>query len=282
LQRGIPNLPDPAIAEQFVFLISHERSGSHYLTDMLAATGEIHSFDEVCNFNAINPDTSPASFFRFRRGAQTSDPDIALRPGTESNTRLLDTYLQHLATIPKKKKRMLLDIKYGHVHNFEVGWWPSERRPFLGNYLEKAGIKVVHLTRRDSLAAIISGQLADKTHVWHRKEGDADKEMKRTRVPPMKAVHEALSLEREKENFFTWLATNSCIEVEYEDLTASDGARDAIMTRICAFLGVPAPDKFESRYRKVTPPLREVLDNYEDLVKVTHLFGNGRLRFDPR
>jgi LPS sulfotransferase NodH len=274
-------LPDaPSDPDQFVFLISHERSGSHYLTDMLVSTQEIRSFDEVCNFNAIDPDISPSSYFRFRRDAQLADPDVMLRPSIEANTRLIDAYLRHLQGLMKGKKKIFLDVKYGHVHNFEVGWWPSERRPFLLQYLEKAKIKVVHLTRRDSLAAIVSSHLADKTKVWHRKDGDEDKAMKKSRVAAMRAVHEALALEREKENFFAWLGTNASIDVEYEQLTASDAMRDAVMTQLCKFLAVTVPEKFESAHRKVTPPLREVLENYDDLVKVAHLFGNGRLRFD--
>lgn len=263
-------------AADTIFLISHERSGSHYLADMLVSSAEVHYFDEVCNFNAINPDVSPISFFRFRREAQVSDPDIALRPSPESNTRLIDAYLHHLWGLGKGKKKIFLDIKYGHVHNFEIGWWPSERRPFLLQYLEKSGIKIIHLTRRDSLAAVVSGILADKARVWHRK-GDKPREpAPAARIPAQKAVHEALALEREKENFFAWLATNATINVEYEDLAAS---RQRVMTQVCEFVGVRSPAKFESSYRKVTPPLREVVENYDDIVKLAQSLGNGRLRF---
>jgi LPS sulfotransferase NodH len=235
---------------RFIVLISHERSGSHYLSDMLTANTGVRSFDEICNYNAIDPDTSPASFFRFRREAQVADPDIALRPSPESNTRLMDSYLAQLETMATGPKRLLLDIKYGHVHNFEVGWCPTERRPFLPAYLEERGIPVIHLTRRDSLAAIVSGMIADRRRVWHRK-GEGQEPFAKVRIPAMKAVQEALALDREKENFLSWLAPQRSFDVEYEELTLSEVERNAVMTRLCVFLGLDVPESFTSALRKV-------------------------------
>jgi hypothetical protein len=246
---------------------------------MLASTRALHSFDEVCNFNAIDPDKSPVSYFRFRRDAQADDPAIALRPTNEVNTRLIDAYLTHLAAQAKPEKRLLLDIKYGHVHNFEVGWWPSERRPFLAAYLEDRGIKTIHLTRRDSLAAIVSGQIADKTRVWHKRGEGEDQTFPKVRIAAMRAVHEAVALDREKENFRAWLAPHQCFDVEYEELTASDAERNGVMSRLCGFLGIEAPQQFQSTHKKVTPPLSEAVENYDDLIKVARLFGSGRWRF---
>jgi Stf0 sulphotransferase len=265
-------------ASRFIFLISHERSGSHYLADMLIGNCGVRSFDEVCNYNAIDPDTAPASFFRFRRDAQVKDPDIALRPSVETNKRLMDAYLAHLAALVPGDKKLFIDIKYGHIHNFEVGWWPTERRPFLSMYLEEKGIKAVHLTRRDALAAIVSGQIADKRRVWHKKD-DSTATFPKVRIPAMKAVQEAIALEREKENLLSWLAPHLSFDVEYEELTISDVERDAVMTRLCNFLGLDAPARFPSEHRKVTPPLHEAVENYDDLMRVARLFGNGRWRF---
>jgi hypothetical protein len=207
-----------------------------------------------------------------------ADPDIALRPSAEANTRLMDAYLAHLAALAPGGKKLLLDIKYGHVHNFEVGWWPSERRPFLPSYLEERGIKIIHLTRRDSLAATVSGMIADRRRVWHRRD-DAEAAFAKIRIPAMKAVHEALALEREKENFFSWLAPHLCFEVEYEEITATDAERNAAMARLCRFLGLEAPAEFPTTHRKVTPPLSEAVENYDDLIRVARTFGNSRWRF---
>lgn len=266
--------PGPRI----VFLISHERSGSHYLTDLLTSTGKLRSLDEVCNFNAIDPDKHQASFFRFKREAQASDPDIVLRPGLESMTRLLNGYLEFLSALVSSELKILVDIKYGHVHNFELGWWPTERRPFLFNYLEQNAIPVIHLTRRDSIAATVSNLIAEKTAVWHRREAGESAAAATVRVPVQRAVHEALLLEQEKQNFFGWLTSANVFGVEYEEIAGGEAERIRAMKRLCEFLGLSQPAEFRSGHRKVTPPLEEIVENYDDLIRLARLFGGGKLR----
>lgn len=267
-----------ALAERFVILLSHERSGSHYLADLIVSTGQVRSLDEVCNFNAVDPGKSEASFFRFRRAMQETDPDIILRPSPDSMGRLINAYLEHVAGLVDAKKRILLDIKYGHVHNFEIGWWPSERRPFLLSHLESLGIPIVHLHRRDSLASTISGHIADRLRLWHRKAGDTERSAEKMRLPPLKMAHEALQLEREKENFARWLAGAAYFDVEYEALAEDPAVRDGALLDLCEFLRLAPPKEFASKFIKVTPPLHEALENFEEIVKVVRLFGDGKLR----
>jgi len=68
------------LSQRLVILLSHERSGSHYLAEMLESGSESISLDEVCNFEAVDPDKSNASFFRFRSDWQNANPDLAVRP----------------------------------------------------------------------------------------------------------------------------------------------------------------------------------------------------------
>jgi LPS sulfotransferase NodH len=265
------------VAARLIVLISHERSGSHFLTDMLTSAADVGSVDEVCNFNAVNPQTSKASFLRFRYDRQIESPEFALKPDSETLTKLLDSYFDHLASFVKAD-RIWIDIKYGHVHNFEIGWWPSERRPFLLSYLQSRHIKIVHLTRKDALAAAISAYVGERTGVWHVKTETPEHSVPRIKIPPLKIAHDAIGLEREKDNFFAWLAENSCFHVEYEQLTSSEQMRNATMTDLCAFLGLQAGPDFPSTHRKVTPPLRETVENYDELLRVVGLFGGGHLR----
>jgi LPS sulfotransferase NodH len=265
------------LAKSFVFLISHERSGSHYLSDLLHSTGKVTSLDEVCNFNAVDPEKSRTSFFRFRREAAESDPDIVLRPSVSSMTRLLDGYLDYLSQIARGPTKTILDIKYGHVHNFEVGWWPTERRPFLCWWLSERNIPVVHLNRCDSVAASVSDFVAKKRGVWHRKGNGKDKRIRAINVPASTLAQEAVLLEREKDNFFNWLSECNCLTVEYEQLVGNEVSRRETMIRLCEFLQVPAPAIFMSNYLKVTPPVAEVVRNYEELGRAIQLFGQGRL-----
>ncbi|MGH6878985.1 MAG: Stf0 family sulfotransferase [Rhizomicrobium sp.] len=267
-----------APSQRFAILLSHERSGSHYLANMLTSGSPIASLDEVCNFNAVNPDTGRASFFRFDHEYRIAEPDLLLRPTAEAKTRFTDRYFEHLAGLVNSSKTIWLDIKYGHVHNFEIGWWPSERRPFLLDYLERRDIRVVHLVRADSVAAVASSLIAEQTGVWHRRDGRGNQEVAKVRLPALKVAHDALALEREKENFFAWLSSNRCFALEYEQLAGPEAQRDAVMTDLCAFLGLPRRSRFSSNHRKVTPPLGEIVENFDELVRAVRLFGGGRLR----
>ncbi|HEX4077733.1 MAG TPA: hypothetical protein VHX61_02510 [Rhizomicrobium sp.] len=265
-------------SQRFVILLSHERSGSHYLVDMLTSQSPIASLDEICNFNSVNPDKSRASFFRFQHETGIRDSELMLRPNAETRTRFMDLYLRHLAGLVDGQKKILLDIKYGHVHNFEIGWCPSERRPFLLDYLERRNVPVVHLTRADSIAAVASSMIAEKTGVWHRRNSDAEEVVAKVPLPTLKVAYEALALEREKDNFFGWLPGCRFFNVGYEQLAGPETVRSAIMTRVCSFLGLPDRTEFPSRHSKVTPPLGNVVQNFDEVMRVVRLFGGGRLR----
>jgi hypothetical protein len=208
------------------------------------------------------------------------DRDIALRPSEETNTRLLDAYLQHLSDAAQDTSKLLVDIKYGHVHNFEQGWWPSEWRPFLLMYLEKREIKIIHLTRRDSLAAVVSGHVADNRRVWHKMAGEPAPLLPKARIGAMRAVNEALALEREKEKFFAWLRPNTCFPMTYEELADSDASRHDVMIRLCNFLEIRIPAEFRSVYLRVTPSLPEAVENYDELVQASHELGGRRLKIE--
>lgn len=263
-------------ADRLIVLLSHERSGSHYFADLLVSTGQVRSVDEVCNFNAVDPDKSEASFFRFRRAMQATDPDVALRPTPDAMARLVNAYFAHLAGFGDPAKRILIDIKYGHVHNFEIGWWPSEFRPFLLGYLDKLKVPIVHLRRRDALSAVISGHVADRIRAWHRKDGETAPAFEKMRLPAMRMAHDALLLEQEKQNFVRWLGGAHVFDVEYETI-ADDAVRDRALRELCAFLHIEPPSAFSSKFQKFTPPLRDVLENYDELVKTVRLLGDGKL-----
>lgn len=265
-----------AISDRLVVMLGHERSGTHFVADMLKSPDKLVSVDEVCNFNAIDPYKSKLSFFRFRHEHLAKNNEFSYRPDTANLTAFCDSYFSHLLNFAKADN-VLVDIKYGHVHNFEVGWWPSEHRPFLAGYLERRNVRILHLVRQDSIAATISNFLAEQTGAWHKRSKDPDCRPMRFKAPCQKIVHDALTLEREKDNFFNWLSTNRCSHVLYEDCSNDARRRDA-MNAVCRFLGLDERPEYNSAYRKVTPALEDVVENYGDLQRAIVMFGQGRLR----
>lgn len=261
------------MAKRLIMLVSHERSGSHLLADLLTSTSKVASMDEVCNFDAVDPDISRASFFRFRYHYQQENPNFALRPDADATTEFLDQYFSHLEQL-SPEKRILIDIKYGHMHNFNPGWRPSEQAPFLTKYLESRRIDVVHLSRKDTIAATVSSMVAEKSRNWHRRKEDVDGRPRKMRMPIINLVHAALALEREKERVAGWLARTNCHQIVYEDFGLDDNGRQAAMTELWNFLGMgSAPERFTTSLLKVTPPTHEIVENYSELRRVAVMFG---------
>lgn len=262
---------DDKATKRLVVLLSHERSGSHYLSEMLASGGEIVSFDEVCNFDAVDPEESKTSFFGFRWRWQQGHPDLARRPDADAMGRFLDDWFTHLLGLEPAAK-VLLDIKYGHVHNFEPGWWPSENRPYLLKYLGRKKIPVIHLVRRNAVDAVVSAMVAEEAGVWHRRAGATKAGAAKIRVSAPDVVHRALLLQREKENFLSWLAGVACFDVDYEDIRDRGPVKVDVLTRICKYIGI-RPSRFASTLERMTPPVRDLVENYGELRRIAALFG---------
>ena len=257
--------------ERLIVLVSHERSGSHLLADLLVSTSEVVSLDEVCNFDAVDPDTSRASFFRFRHDYQQRNPNFALRPDAAAAQEFLDRYFAHLAGL-SRAPRILVDVKYGHLHNFNPGWRSPEQAPFLMRYLESRKMSVVHLCRNDAIAAAISSMVAEKSRKWHRKTTEVERRPQKIRIPVTNVVHAALAREREKNRVSRWLVRTNCHQIIYEDLCHDDDQRQAAMTNLCGFLGLEHK-RFTTNLVKVTPPVHELIENYSELRRVATMFG---------
>src|SRR3569832_512456 len=108
-------------------LLCHERSGSHLLGEFLGSLDGVRMFDEVCNARSVQPRSAPESFHRFRYDAIISDPNILLDPTAERHLQFLRAYFAHLAKLASFSN-IAVDIKYGHVINFEGWWWPITPR----------------------------------------------------------------------------------------------------------------------------------------------------------
>lgn len=270
--------PEDEAADRLVVLLSHERSGSHYLAEMLASGGDLVSLDEVCNFNAVAPEKSKTSYFGFRRQWQEAHPDLAMRPDAAAAGCFLDDWLSHILALTPAAK-VLLDIKYGHVHNFEPGWWPSEHRPYLVKYLDRRRVAVIHLVRRNTIEAVVSALAAEKAGVWHRRAGANHTAPAKMRVPVPNVVHRALLLQRERENFVSWLAGARCFDIAYEDIRESGAVKNDVLSRLCDYLGIRA-SRFTSTLERMTPPIRDLVENYGELRRTAAIFGMPRL--DPR
>jgi hypothetical protein len=256
-------------------LLSHERSGSHLLGEYFGTLKNVAMIDEVCNPAAMRPLESPMSFFRFRHDAIQKDAKLLLEPTRERHEAFVMSFLRHLSGL-RAGKNIVVDIKYGHVHNFELYWWPVFERPFLMQFCQRHDIGVVHLYRENVVEATVSAMIADERKVWHSWEAAAPKTADRTfRIPVRTAVRRARQLQRQNEWFGECTGGLRRLTVTYEALSRELGHAGPLDESLQAFAGGTAARVFEPRHRKVTRPLPDAVENYAELKDACGAAGLG-------
>jgi len=255
-------------------LLSHDRSGSHYLGSFVRALNRYRMIDEICNEQAVDPISNPLSFFGFRHRRSSENPDYALRRRPDVINALLDEYFSFVLE-QSGGKRVVVDIKYGHVHNFEIAWWPIFRKPFLFEYVQSRRLRMIHLSRWNSLEAVISGEVAESRKLWH---AIADKPQAShadaITVDCRRVFNQVTLLNQQKDAFDKWTQGVQCQPVLYEELTDASGGAEC-RARITSFLEAEPPAPFSSPYRKVTPPLHDIVRNWPELAKFCRANGLG-------
>jgi hypothetical protein len=259
----VDSSPSPEL-RPIVLLISHERSGSHFLASYIRALANNRTVDEVCNEGAVDPATNPMSFFGFRHKRAQQNPEFGLRRNPAVVSRLLDEYFAFVAA-SGEGANTTIDVKYGHVHNFEVGWWPVLRRPFLFEYVKKNEIRIIHLSRWNTLETVISGYVAESRKVWHSIGDNPDAQLSDAiTVNPRRLADQIARLNEQKSSFFRWTRELRCLTISYEELVHPDIGVEA-RARIASFLDADPLTGFQSSYRKVTPGMEMVVRNWEEV-----------------
>lgn len=246
------------------FLISHDRSGSHYLGSYIRSLSRQTMTDEICNEQALDPVRDPLSFFGFRHRRSLDDPDYSLRRTPAVVWKLLDEYFS-FALDSSPPGGVTIDIKYGHIHNFEGAWWPVFRKPLLFEYAGSRKIKIIHLCRWNSLETVISGEVAESRKVWHavgsqKPAGPADA----VDVNTKRLVRQIQMLNDQKAAIFRWTKTLRCLPILYEELVDPIHGRPC-RERVAEFLGSAPLQEFSSPYRKVTPAIHLVIRNWDEV-----------------
>ncbi len=256
-------------------LLCHERSGSHLLGEFLGSLDDVRMFDEVCNAGAVQPKSAPESFHRFRYDAIMGDPNLLLEPTPERHLNFIRAYFAYLKTLDTVAN-VAVDIKYGHVVNFEGWWWPITPRPRLFTFCEADDIGVIHLFRENSVQAVASGQIANQRSLWHSWEKGAEEVQARTyKLAVPELIKLVKSLETEKTWFKRWLRKVRHIDVTYERLSAELGRGGELDDMIAKFVGGVRAKPFTPRHKKVTRPLKDIVENFAELKSACDAAGLG-------
>lgn len=245
-------------------LLSHERSGSHLVGEFIASLG-FRMLDEVCNPNAVNPFTQTRSWPRYRADWTEAHRDIALKPGYREHMAFLEGYFAHLRQ--GIDRPVGVDIKYGHIHNFESFWKPVFQRPILFEALEAFEIPIVHLHRRNVVETAVSAEIAEQRRVWHSwQQKDLAEAERRFTLPVARIVSEAL-LYRQQADWIGghWMGGARFFDLVYEDVVAGLAGETDVLDRLAAFLGARRNLAWSPRLQKLGRPLDRQVENYAEL-----------------
>jgi hypothetical protein len=268
-------------AANIFILLSHERSGSHFVGEFLASLANFKVFDEVCNPDAVKPDRYLESFYRFKYDTILKDPQFLLNPTQQGHRAFVEAYFNLLRSL-RAPHHIAVDIKYGHVQNFEWWWWPMLERPTLLNICEANKIGVVHLFRENVIEATVSSMIAEKRNTWHSWEDQADATASQTfKLPIHDVVRKARILEREIYWFKEWTMKNLSFQMSYEQVSAELGRGGQLDTALTNFLGSKPVGPFKPRHRKLTRPLYEVLENFSELKAACEAVGLSSMVAGP-
>jgi hypothetical protein len=248
------------MATEVALLIAAERSGTHMMRSMLSGTSEVAALGEVCNAVSSDSNTSPTSFLRFRAEQCVRDARF-FYPTTETQTQLLDLYFEHVRALFPKKRLVILDIKYSHVHNFNAFWWDFVSPPFLLDYAVSHRMKVVHLVREKPYQTIISDIYAQRSGVWRTKDPSEVPKLK-IRIDSEKLKLRTSRLVRTIFQFEQWLKACNTSRVTYEALT-QDGR--SVLEQLLTFFELCGPARVQSSYLRTTPPYQSSIENYEEI-----------------
>ena len=226
--------------ERFVIL-GRGRSGSNLLRSLIDAHSRTKTFGELFRQeDFVGWDTE--GYIGARRGLELFHNDPA---------RFLDTKV--FRKYPRRVSAVGFKLFYNHAR--QQNWepvWP---------YVRDGGFKVLHLRRRNILAAHLSLQRAFRTNVWENRGGAPEDDQ------PIELDYglclEAFELTRERERAAdAYFAESAVLQLTYEDLAAD---RDSHMRRVFEFLGLPYEQVEPAIHRQRSLPLSAAIANFDDL-----------------
>jgi hypothetical protein len=257
-------------------LLSHERSGSHFLGDFLRNLDGVATFDEVCNPNYEDEGPTETYFHRFKYNWISRHPSYLLKPSYQQGAALIKAYFELLES-EAPLQSVVVDIKYGHVHNFEQVWWEYGVQPLLLTECRTSRVRILHLWRENVIEAAASAMIAEKRRVWHSWQKEASQMKGKIDLDIDDLIRRARRLQdmvrtaRE-----SWLQGLWTMDVTYERLADSLGRGGELDEALAAFVNGGLRGDFNPTYKKVTPPLHAIVGNFEDLREAAHREGFGK------
>jgi LPS sulfotransferase NodH len=256
----------------FCILIAAPRSGTTMLGDAVSRSFNAAWPQEIFHGAYTDPSgdfrTSKdikqrCNFFNLRQELFKQRPELSY-PSKANQTLIFDLYLEYLVT-SEKSERHFLDIKYTSWHHLNDYWWAFNQRPHLLRDVIRRELPIVHLKRENLFALYCSQMLADRTRVWWTMEDHAESDQRLVLDGShcLRFLEDMRAIER---LFDRWLFGYPVHELRYEKLLASGGFSKEVEQTFVEVYGMAPSSPLSTVYRKVTPPLRSVVENKDEVL----------------
>jgi hypothetical protein len=259
--------PEASIA----LLLAQQRSGTHLLRSILGRTRRIAALSEICNATAAVADENERSFFKFRR-THLLDSRNSPYPTSENQQNVINQYFKYLLSLYPNHDFVLCDVKYSHVHNFNMFNWDLSEPPFLLRYARKNQIKILHLVRENIFQTALSSLYAAQSGVWRASRPD---QVKRISITVDREVlgRRINEISKAVVSFDDWLRGCVNLRITYEDLCGL--TPEVPLRKISRFFGLDQviPFPFKPGFVKTTPPYEECIVNWSEIADLGAGFG---------
>jgi hypothetical protein len=203
------------------------------------------------------------NFFNFRHDTLKRRPELSL-PSTANQSLILSEYLEYIAS-SEKSDRYLLDIKYTSWHHLDPYWRALSDPPYLLSQVKRLRLPLVHLKRSNLFALYCSKQLAAQSSVWHVFEDRTGADHHLT-IDVASCVRELDDMRTTQRLFERWLSGYPVRELEYESLLADSEFSKDVEQTFARIYGISPVQPLSTLHRKVTPPLRHVVLNKDEVL----------------
>ena len=241
-------------------LVASQRCGTTALTQCLGSHVSLGAYGEVFDNRTQQ---RPENYFAFLKASKQMRRQVT-KTGVESR-KLFDAYVDHLAKL-SGAPQILFGAKYNSLHHFNPVWHGVRDRPFLIDLIKETEARVLHITRKNLLARIVSEKLAVMRGEYHSEEA--------VEIAPSSVVFdignllERLRRERATIRYLrTALSNVQCLELAYEDLFAEGRMNAKTFGSIAEWMELGSPDFSEPRLKKITAnrKLSEIVGNAEEV-----------------
>lgn len=219
--------------------------------------------DPELDFRSSKNLSQRLGFFNFRHDVLKTRPELSM-PSPANQSLLLTEYLEYLAT-SERADRYLLDVKHTSWHHLEPYWRIFYDRPHMLSEAMRLRLPLVHLKRSNLFALYCSQKFAMETDVWHVLENRAGSDHGMT-IDVAHCVSELQNFDAAQRMFDRWLADYPVHELVYEALLTPGGFAKNVEQAFIEIYGVTPVQPLSTVYRKVTPPLRDVVINKDEVL----------------